>query len=351
MSNGKQRNSSIELFRIVTMFIIVAHHYVVNSGLLDTIVTNELTWRSIFLMLFGWGGKTGINCFVLITGYFMCQSNITWKKFFKLFLQVEFYKILFYLIFLLTGYAEFSIKILIKTLLPIYSIGSGFTNSYLVFYLFIPFINVLIKNMTEKTHQKLIMLCLIVFTILPTFCFANVKLSYVSWFIVLYIIAAYIRLYPKKVFNNRKVWGVSFGISLLLSWCSVIAGIYVGRWIGKDISYYFVADSNKVLALVTAFCAFLFFKNLNMGYNRYINTIAASSFGVLLIHANSDTMRKWLWQDVCQNTNFYSSKLLILHAIGTVLVIYIVCTCIDILRIRYLETPFFRWFDKKCSAK
>lgn len=27
-------NSNIELFRIITMLIIVAHHYVVNSGLL-----------------------------------------------------------------------------------------------------------------------------------------------------------------------------------------------------------------------------------------------------------------------------------------------------------------------------
>lgn len=28
-----QRESGIELFRIITMLVIVAHHYVVNSGL------------------------------------------------------------------------------------------------------------------------------------------------------------------------------------------------------------------------------------------------------------------------------------------------------------------------------
>lgn len=39
MSNEKfsstkpKRSSNIELFRIITMLIIVAHHYVVNSGL------------------------------------------------------------------------------------------------------------------------------------------------------------------------------------------------------------------------------------------------------------------------------------------------------------------------------
>jgi len=32
---AKVRNSSIELYRIIVMLLIVAHHYVVNSGLLD----------------------------------------------------------------------------------------------------------------------------------------------------------------------------------------------------------------------------------------------------------------------------------------------------------------------------
>ena len=32
-----KRSSNIELFRILSMITIVAHHYVVNSGLLDCI--------------------------------------------------------------------------------------------------------------------------------------------------------------------------------------------------------------------------------------------------------------------------------------------------------------------------
>lgn len=32
-----QRNSNLELFRIITMVMIVAHHYVVNSGLLGLV--------------------------------------------------------------------------------------------------------------------------------------------------------------------------------------------------------------------------------------------------------------------------------------------------------------------------
>ena len=36
---GGVRSSNIELFRILSMLMIVAHHYVVNSGLIDCIDT------------------------------------------------------------------------------------------------------------------------------------------------------------------------------------------------------------------------------------------------------------------------------------------------------------------------
>ena len=48
------------------MITIVAHHYVVNSGLLDCIEKQApLEFKDYFLILFGMGGKTGINllCF------------------------------------------------------------------------------------------------------------------------------------------------------------------------------------------------------------------------------------------------------------------------------------------------
>ncbi len=339
-----QRESGIELFRIVLMLVIVSHHYVVNSGLSTLISENAtLTSNIIFLLLFGWGGKTAINCFVLITGYFMCESNITVRKFIKLLLQVEFYKITIYLIFLLTGYESYSIKGLLKSITPFYSIGSGFTSSYLIFFLFIPFLNILIHGMDKKIHLKLIGLCVLVFTILPSFILAKVTFSYVFWFIIIYLIAAYIRLYPENWFYSLKVWGIMMLVSLGLSWCSVIAIAWLGKLLHiNGYQYFFVADSNKILALVTAVCAFMYFKNLHVNYNKFINTIAASTFGVLLIHANSDTMRTWLWRDTLNNVHYFDSSLLVFHAVCSVAAIYVICTFIDMLRIRFLEKPFFR---------
>ena len=337
----KKRESGIELFKIITMLVIIAHHYFVNSDLLQIERESQsLGINSIFLWLFGWGGKTGINCFVLITGYFMCRSKITVKKFLKLILEMEFYKIVLYIIFVLTDYQECTVKTMVKTILPIDSVATNFGPAYLILFLFIPFLNILINGMDKKQHQILMGLCIGVYTVLSTLNF-KVVFNYVTWFSVIYIICAYLRIYSEKWFSNRKLWGIASIVMLLISWLSVIVLVYIGKKTGKSIGYYFVVDLNKALVLALAVCAFMFFKNLNIGYNKFINKIAASAFGVLLIHANSDAMRQWLWNDTLNNAGQYNSPTLAIYAICSVVGIYIVCTFIDMVRIRFIEEPFF----------
>lgn len=326
------------------MLVIIAHHYVVNSDLLSLVRESpSLGTPDIFLLIWGWGGKTGINCFVLITGYFMCRSKITALKYGKLLGEVYFYKILFFLIFWITGYSVFSVKEFIKVLFPFWTVRDNFTGCFLLFYLFIPFLNKLVHTLTEKEHVLLTSLCLFIYTILPSFVNAKVGYSYVTWFMVLYLMASYIRLYPKNIFENACRWGFLLIGAILCSWMSVIALAWIGHRIGKPyLTYFFVSDSNKVLAVATALCAFLFFKNLNIKQSRLINTVAASTFGVLLIHANSDTMRQWLWGDLLNNAGWYRSPFIYLHAAISVLGVYIVCTVIDMIRRQICKKLFYR---------
>ena len=112
-------------------------------------------------------------------------------------------------------------------------------------------------------------------------------------------------------------------------------------------AYFFVADSNKFLAVLTALSWFLFFQNLKLKYSRLINTAAASTFGVLMIHANSDAMRRWLWQDVVDCVGMYDAKWAAVYAVGCVLVIFAVCTALDRFRIRFIEKPLEQRWDKR----
>ena len=203
ISSPRPRNSNLELFRIIVMLLIVAHHYVVNSGLLAVMAENPTTVKSMFLYLFGWAGKTGINCFVLITGYFMCKSSISLRKFLKLFGAFYFYNVLFFCIFAVTGYIELSPKCILKSFMPITSVKDGFVNCYLIFFCFIPFLNILIKGMTKRQHQLLLGLCLLVYTVFPQ-VLIKVTFNYVEWFMVIYLIGSYFRLYPPQWSLNSK---------------------------------------------------------------------------------------------------------------------------------------------------
>lgn len=328
------------------MLLIIAYHYVVNSGLLDRMYENPLSASSVYLFLFGSWGKMAINCFVLITGYFMCTSKITLRKFAKIVLVREFYVVLFFLIFLMTGYTKFSLRELLKAVLPVRALTTEFTLCFFLFFLCIPFLNMLISNMSEKQHLRLLALCGFMYVTLGTIPTIRVSMNYVSWFIVLYFIASYIRLYPKKCFTNVKLWGWLTVVSLVVSVFNVLVCIWIGAKIDKQIYHFFLADSNKVLAVMTALSLFMFFKNLKLKQSKFINTVAASTFGVLFIHANSDAMRQWLWKDVLNNVGMYDTRWVYLHAICSVIGVYIVCTLIDYLRIRWIEKPFFKGWDK-----
>ena len=338
----KQRDSNLELFRVIVMLLIIAHHYVVNSGIWSVIRVNDLTTNSLFYYIFGMWGKTGINCFVLITGWFMCTSRISLRKFLKLLLEVEFYKIVIGLFFLLTGREDFSSRWLLD-LLPVRSIKTSFTSAFLVFYLLIPFLNILVRNMSKKEHLSLVAILLFLFTFLSTVPAFGITTNYVSWFCALFVFSSYMRLYEFPFKENNKVWLFFSLISILLSIVSVIAVVNSGKNVDP---YWFVRDSYKLMALVSSICLFNFFRTLKLPYSRFVNVLGATTFGVFLIHTHGTAMRKWLWADLFDNVGHLSVHFYAIRSIGVVLLVFFVCAIIDFFRIILLEKPIFRFFDR-----
>lgn len=345
----KVRDSNLELYRIIVMLLIVAHHYVVNSGLLDVMLQNTppLSAKSLYIYWLGMWGKTGINCFVLITGYFMCASSITVRKFLKLLLEIEFYNIAIYAVFCMAGYSGFTIKDALLVLLPVRFVGDNFTGCFMLFFLCIPFLNILVRNLSKRQHILLIALCLMIYTLFGTWPGTRVSMNYVSWFCVLFIIASYIRIHGIQLKDRHIGWGWLTTLMIVLSMASVPATIYANEIFHRSMfPYRWVSDSNTFFALATGVCSFMYFKNLKVKYNPFINAVGACTFGVLLIHANSDTMRQWLWKDVLDNVGFYSSDFIFMHAILSVFTVFVVCAAIDYIRMNTVEKWAFRYIDR-----
>lgn len=203
--------------------------------------------------------------------------------------------------------------------MPVWGFNSNFTNCFIAFWLTTPFWNILIQNMTKKQHQLLLILLLGIYTILGSIPSFKITFNYVTRFGIIYLIASYIHLYPNKVCDNRKLWEWISVTTIIIAFMSTIFMQYIFHT--KALS--FVSDSNRIVATST----FLWFKNLNISYSKIINAIGGSTFGVLLIHANSDAMHQWLWQDTVNCVGHYSRpfSLLILFCIGTVLTVFFIC--------------------------
>ena len=150
-----------------------------------------------------------MNCYVLISGYFLVKSKFKWKKVIQLWFETLFYSVFIYIVIVVLGLKEIDIKGIIKSLFPILTKQYWFINIYLVMYILSPFINKLINSLDKKEYQKLIMILLICFSIisiLPDAYTLDTSHGYgIIWFICLYLIAGYIRIYdiPKKLKLNR----------------------------------------------------------------------------------------------------------------------------------------------------
>ncbi len=335
------------------MLLIVAHHYVVNSGLFHHIQENENVVNSGVMLIFGAWGKTGINCFVLITGYFMCRSRFTLEKLAKLYLQIAFYTLIIYSIFCITGHESFSLFKTIWKIWPIHSISDGFTSCFLLFYLFIPILNILVNSMNKDMHKYLLIILIGAFAILPTVPKIQMVFNYVTWFMVLYMIASYIRLYGLFPNVSHNKWGLITVFSVFLGAMSVLGMEWIFRmgFTKNPSPYYLLSDSNKFLSLAIAVSSFMYFKDLKIPHSKLINALGGASFGVLLIHANSDAMRQWLWHETVDCIGHFGDSILwtLGYAIVSVIIIFIVCAGIEWFRGKYIEPYILIYVDSKLS--
>ena len=81
MKQEKKRNINIELLRILSMLLIVYHHYSVHSS---WVFPNSFSKRTALINIIGNFGKIGVIIFVLITGYFYSKQRFSVKKIFQL---------------------------------------------------------------------------------------------------------------------------------------------------------------------------------------------------------------------------------------------------------------------------
>lgn len=340
MKIKSQKNSSLELLKILSMILIIGHHYVVH-GDFEVLTLSNFTLGRFFLQQVSMYGSLSCDVFALITGYFLIdkvetQSNRI-KKMVKLILEMYFYSIGIYVILVFGGWYSFSVRDCIKVAFPMLW-GNWYIIAYLLFYIFVPYVNIFLKNLKQKQHIKLIVILLMVWSVVPTLTIFHKswKWSDVDFFLVIYIIGAYIKLYfdLKSIKNSKILVMAIFSIIMIFSSVCFMDGLGIYLKSNKVLSWatYFI----PMYSILSVFCAiswFVYFLSFKFS-SKKINYISNSVFAVYLIHEN-DFFRDILWNKISPNVAYVNRPFM--HFIVKVILVFLICIVVDKIRIKVMN--------------
>lgn len=320
----KERQSNLELLRIIAMLMVVSLHFMGHGGILD----NVKVFSNNFFManLIESFSIYAVNVYVLISAYFMCDSKVTTKKMINIWTQVVFYTLFIYLILLVAGIVDFNLIDAIRSLLPIIFNHYDFVTAYIVLMFLSPFLNKLINSMNKNEFNKLIITLLIFFVFLGiVFPIHLIVSNYLSPFIVLYFIAAYIKRYLQNKLNKKRSLLLYVGSSLLIFFGTIILYVLgLDQLKGNLLSYRFI------LVILGSIGLFTLFLNINI-QSKLINNISALTFGVFLIHENN-FIRSFLYSDIFKMDTLYNNNFLILFTIIFIFIVFLTSSLIEYLR-------------------
>lgn len=325
-----KRESNIDCLRILCMLMVVCNHIISWGGLLEYGIEPMspiwLVGNTFFVFLL-----PAVNCFVLISGYFLCTAEFKLKKLVSLWVQTIFYSVGIYLIVcIFSDKLTFSFTGFIKSCLVITMRHYWFVTAYVLLYIVFPFLNCAIRAMGKRFHELCCIVLLGVFSVMSNLMyivdFTSVYGGYsFLWFCIMYIVAAYIRLYvPVRIKHQRWMFPISALCSLMICGEKYIAYLVTPHLFGSVVLDGFFYSYNSILAVPCALALFQGFRGIQIKSpvcNKIIGFFAPLTFAAYLIHGHPN-FRSILLDTL--NANAYVSSLavfpyIIICALGVVI--------------------------------
>ena len=267
-----KRESNIELLRIISMILIVAFHCTIDIGLVHD---NKIV--SVILFATGIWGILGVNCFFIISFYFLYNSKFKTKKFIYIIKEILFYTIPLIIIAMInvrtnTGW---SLKEINKIIFlqgikqPFWQDMYWFATIYLLMYLSFPAINSIMRKMSQKQLKYIVILLSVIIVL---YQMQTTLIEEYFFCVYMYITFFYIKEYKEEwIKKNCKIGFlvvtlVIFFTKIILE-CNnnsiFIINVITGK-LGRTSLFFFI----------DAIFAFYIFKTMKIKQSKIINTIA-----------------------------------------------------------------------------
>ncbi len=340
-SKSKVRDSNIELLRILTICGVVVLHY---NGSHALSCVNENSLNYVLLLALESLFICAVNLFVLISGYFLSANEKRRAiKGIELVLQVIVINVGVHLLLSLLSGRALSLRGILNAAVP----NNYFVTFYVTLYWLSPYINLLLKRLSDKQFGILVALSVALFSVWPTLLDSVSDLLGVSYlglyptnlegsqfgysflnFALMYVIGAYLK--------RKKVSAKPSKLALLL--IPLLAALTVWQFFQPAIAR---AYSNP-LVIALAVVIFLLFQNLSLK-SKIINHLAKGAFTCFLLH------QLFLPHIRIESVVNQNALILLAHILICVPLIFLICwTCWWVYD--KISAPIFRLLDKKLSC-
>lgn len=338
------RNYGIDLFKIISAFMIVGLHVITQGGIIaniqDFTLKGELFWflEIVFFV--------GVNCFAIISGYLGLNSRHKYSTLVTLWLQVTFWSVLFKSIQIIIAVSKggsLDYIGLAKSFFPILSQENWYFSAYFVMFFFTPVFDHLVNTLDRKSVKKMLLFSVILFCIIETISRDDVfaiDSGYTwVWLSVLYMFGAYVKKYqPFENISGKKAL-IGFFVCMAITYLSRLAialatNIYFGqvKFATKFITY------TSPFMLLGALCLLYFFKNLKLSVKMQNASkfLTGLTFGVYIIHTQNVIYRNVLRNAFVWLAEYPFLVAILLFFIST-LAVFGICAVLD-----WLRTLLFR---------
>lgn len=333
-----KRIPNFEILRVLLMFLIVSFHFVVHGLCHSSMQIYKLNdpiilFNHLFIELVVAITSVAVNCYILISGYFLVALPFKFSRITKVWIQTFFYSVVICTILYFTVSGVVQKKNLLGAFTPIRSGTYWFVTKYFGMLLLSPFLSRAATSISRKEfHLLLLVLSFMNITFVFKFPYGDVYGGSTSllWFIFLFFVAGYVRLYDP--FHNVK-FGQLFFLFTTILWLVFIVKSFVTIFIFNRVFYYSDCSYNG-LAFFSSLSLFLWFRKHSFTKNVFVSfliKIAPYTLGVYLIHDNI-YFRSVLWVKIMKPIKYIDSWELVPIMFSTCTFIFVFCLFLEYAR-------------------
>lgn len=319
------RNYGIDLFRCVSMIMIVMMHTLNQGGVLGSAKMWSAEYIvSWFLMAACYGA---VNSYALISGY--VGWNRKWKpsRVLSVWAQVLFYTLVMAAIFLPTGAYEDTAGALKQSFFPIFMNHYWYITAYVALMVLAPFLNRGIASVTKREAICFVCASLVIFMVVPRATDLPV-FGLSSGYSVLWLVICYIYggLISRFGFGRSIPWYVLLIVYLVLT--AVTSALRMSGVTNQ------MAYISPAIFIGSASLCILFSKmRIGEAGKTIVGIFSPATLGVYIIHTNYFVWNRYIYGYA---SGFTGSGvfLCVISVLAAVLMIYLVLSLCDIARMQ-----------------